>query len=153
MKSEIERKYLLNLADVPAVLNELEYADIEQGYLLWNDEGGESRLRRIGNQHKLTIKKGKGIKRTEVEIDISEDQYRSLWLLTEGKRLYKTRYYLNESKHVIEIDVYSGKAAGLVVAEVEFMDIEDCKSYIPPHWFGREISENEAFRNRNLAVE
>ena len=153
MKSEIERKYLLNLADVPAVLNELEYADIEQGYLLWNDEGGESRLRRIGNQHKLTIKKGKGIKRTEVEIDISEEQYKLLWPLTEGKRLYKRRYYLNESNHMIEIDVYSGKAAGLVIAEVEFNDMIEYKTYIPPVWLGREISEDESFRNRNLAVE
>jgi adenylate cyclase len=153
MKPEIERKYRINPADIPVKLSTLEHITIEQGYLIWNDQGDESRLRKIGKQHMLTIKKGKGVKRMEAEIELSEEQFVSLWPFTEGKRLFKTRYYLVENNHLIEIDIYAGKASGLAIAEVEFNDENSYRSYIPPDWFGSEVSEDESFRNRNLAVE
>jgi hypothetical protein len=49
-----------------------------------------------------------------------KEQFESLWPLTQGRRLVKSRYFLKEKESMIEIDVYGGKNSGLVVAEVEF---------------------------------
>ena len=36
--------------------------------------------------------------------------------------------------HWIEIDVYTGRHDGLVVAEVEFPDEKSCAAFKPPEW-------------------
>jgi CYTH domain-containing protein len=153
MEPEIERKFLLNLSDLPVNIDALEHVLIDQGYIFWNEAGDESRLRKSADRYLLSFKTGSGISRTETEIELTKDQFDRLWPMTKGRRLRKTRYFLKDHDHLIEIDVYEGKAGGLVVAEVEFSNIADYKSFIPPGWFGREISEDESFRNRNLAVE
>jgi CYTH domain-containing protein len=52
----------------------------------------------------------------------------------------------------IEVDVYSGALEGLVVAEVEFDDPWGAESYVPPYWFGREVTADSAYKNRSLAL-
>ncbi len=52
----------------------------------------------------------------------------------------------------IEVDVYSGALEGLVVAEVEFDDPWGAESFIPPYWFGREVTAESAYKNRSLAL-
>ncbi|HLF33571.1 MAG TPA: hypothetical protein VI583_05015 [Cyclobacteriaceae bacterium] len=153
MEPEIERKFLLNLCDLPVNIDSLEHVVIEQGYIFWNETGDESRLRKSAERYLLSFKTGSGVSRTETEIELTRVQFDRLWPMTEGRRLQKTRYFLKDHDHLIEIDVYAGKACGLTVAEVEFNNVGDYKSFIPPAWFGREISQDEAFRNRNLATE
>ena len=153
MKPEIERKFLIDLSKIPCRLDDCPSEIIEQGYLLWNDQGEEARIRKIGHESWLTVKKGEGINRLEQETEITREQYETLLPVTNGKRLRKTRYHLTEKGTPVVLDVYSGKASGLVVAEVEFNSAEEYRKYVPPSWFGKEISENESYRNRNLAVE
>lgn len=153
MHAERERKYFVDLNAMPFDLNEVPSKEIEQCYLLWNDAGEEARIRKIGNDFKLTYKRGEGLERREMEIDITANQYNSLKPLTAGRRLRKTRYYVNHNNLIIEIDVYKGKAEGLIVAEVEFPSAEDYNSFVPPAWFGEEMTHVESLRNRNLAVE
>ena len=153
MKPEIERKFLLDLPAIPINLDDLPNKEIEQCYLMWNEKGEEIRIRKIGDAYKLTYKSGDGINRMEEEIEITNEQYDQLKPLTAGKRLKKTRYYWSLNQFIVEIDVYSGKAAGLIVAEIEFSSVEEFKSFEPPSWFGDEISQVESYRTRNLAVE
>ena len=153
MHAEIERKYFVNLKTLPFDLNIVPSKEIEQCYLLWNDTGEEARIRKIGNDFKLTYKRGEGLERMETEIDISAAQYNALRPLTAGRRLRKTRYFVKHDNLMIEIDVYKGKVEGLVVAEIEFPTAEDYNSFVPPYWFGEEMTHVESLRNRNLAVE
>ncbi len=153
MNAEIERKFLIDISRLPFHLEDFPFKEIEQCYLLWNDMGEEARIRKIDNQYKFTFKKGEGVARKEAEIDITATQYELLRPVTEGRRLKKRRYYIKEEEYLIEMDVYYGKASGLVVAEIEFKSSDDFYKFKPPAWFGKEISRVDAYRNRNLAVE
>ena len=72
--------------------------------------------------------------------------------MTEGKQIEKVRFEIDHSGMKIELDIYKGILNGLLVAEVEFLSIDQAKSFIPPDWFGREVTEDERFKNKNLAL-
>jgi CYTH domain-containing protein len=148
---EIERKFLV--ADRPR-LAEVEAHAIEQGYLALADAGGgaEVRLRRIGDELLLTVKAGTGRARAEEEIQLDRGAFESLWPLTAGRRLTKTRYRIPHGALLIEFDVYAGELEGLLVAEVEFPDEASAARFSPPDWFGAEVTGNRAYLNETLAT-
>jgi len=150
MGFEIERKFVVK-ALPKALLNEPGHA-IAQGYLMADGEGNEVRLRQKNHDYYQTIKRGHGLVRQEVEIALQKEQFDQLWPLTEGKRLSKTRYYLQYGGHTVEVDTYHGTLEGLIVAEVEFANVEEANAFEPPAWFAEEVTENEAYRNRALAL-
>ncbi len=41
---------------------------------------------------------------------------------------------------VAELDRYEGRLAGLAVVEVEFPDREAAERFVPPAWFGDELT-------------
>lgn len=146
---EIERKWL-----VPAVPAEvLESASgserIEQGYLVIAPDSSEARVRRKGERRFLTVKSGRGLVRGEYEIELGEDQFQTLWPATEGRRLVKVRHAIDQ----IELDVYEGPLAGLIVAEVEFEDVAAAEAFAAPEWFGPEVTEDPAYKNQRLALD
>ena len=149
---EIERKFLV--LELPADLARHESQEIDQGYLALTPEGVEVRVRRKGGECFLTVKHGAGLSRMEVELPLAASDFDALWPLTEGKRLRKTRHnILWRDRRVIELDVYTGKLAGLRVAEVEFDDEAAARVFEPPEFFGREITGDPAYRNEKLARE
>jgi adenylate cyclase len=150
MRNEIERKFLVS--EAPEFLKNLNCNSILQGYLCADSDGNEIRLRRKGEKHYLTVKRGSGRIREETEVDISNRQFELLWHLTAGRRVEKKRYEIEYSEHIIELDIYKGNLSGLRTAEVEFTSQEDAESFSPPDWFGKEITENTGYSNRNLAV-
>jgi len=138
---------------LPANLRHYHSRTIEQGYLAAKSDGTQIRLRKSGRHHSLTIKRGRGISRQEIEIDLTRDQFEELWPATAGCRLTKTRYDIPFGKHTIEIDVYRGRNEGLVVAEVEFRDETECRRFQPPDWFAAEVSGKSRYSNVRLARE
>jgi adenylate cyclase len=52
----------------------------------------------------------------------------------------------------VELDVYHGSLAGLVVAEVEFTSAGESMRFTAPPWFGTDVTEDEAYRNVHLAL-
>jgi adenylate cyclase len=102
----------------------------------------------------LTIKSGGGRVRVEEEFQIDERRSASLWPLSEGRRVSKTRYRLPGGGGLtIEVDVYTGDLSGLVTAEVEFSSEAASDEFEPPDWFGRELTEDHRYSNRSLAVD
>ncbi|MEA2370407.1 MAG: adenylate cyclase [Solirubrobacteraceae bacterium] len=102
----------------------------------------------------LTIKSGGGRVRVEEEFEIDERRSASLWPLSEGRRVSKTRYRLPGGGGLtIEVDVYTGDLSGLVTAEVEFHSEAASDEFEPPEWFGRELTEDHRYSNRSLAVD
>jgi len=145
---EIERKYLVNI--LPEDIQAYPHNNIEQGYIMISDSK-EVRVRHRANRYYLTLKTGVSLAREETEIELTRNQFDSLWPLTAGKRLEKTRYRVDYMGLIIEVDVYSGALAGLVVAEVEFADLTECSRFQPPTWFGPEVTDDERYKNKNLA--
>ena len=150
MAEEIERKFVL--PQPPEWLADCRRTDVEQGYLVLGDDA-EARVRRIGDRAVLTVKHGGGLKRQEVEIEISDDQFDALWPLTEGRRIKKVRHYRQVDAGTIEIDVYGGDHEGLVTAEIELESERAGAGFEPPQWMGQEVTGDRRYSNAALATD
>src|ERR1700730_6959739 len=115
---EIERKFLVK--ELPPGLDRFRSYPIAQGYLANEPGGRHVRLRKKGKTASLTFKVGRGNAREEREIQLSPEQFATLWPATRGRRLRKTRYEIPWKNLKIEVDIYHGRNQGLVVAEGEF---------------------------------
>lgn len=147
---EIERKFLVATLP-PGFLNQYQGEDIEQGYLMREGET-ELRIRKRGGRCTMTLKQGCGLERREQEQDIDGDLFAMLWPLTAGKRIEKTRYLIHQQGFCLELDVFSGVLAPLVLLEVEFDSIEESRHFSPPGFVIREVTDNKAYSNAMLAT-
>ncbi len=150
MKDEIERKFLVN--EIPEDLYKYPSNVISQGYLEVTDDETEIRIRRKEDRFFKTVKSGRGLERKEIETKIGSEAYNEEWPKTAGMRIEKRRYEIPYERHVIELDIYLGDLAGLVVAEVEFKSVEESARFVPPNWFDSEVTDDKRYSNRNLAV-
>jgi CYTH domain-containing protein len=147
---EIELKFLVR--EIPENIETHPAEEILQGYLAVSDDGTEVRLRNIGQAYILTVKSGKGIRRKEREVELSREQFERLWPKTEGKRVSKKRYTIAKNGFTIELDIYHGTLEGLKTAEVEFKTQDEAESFLPPEWLDKDISQDERYKNKNLAI-
>jgi len=147
--TEIERKFLLE--ELPDGLPISSEDEIAQGYLAIGDD--QVRLRKRGDRHLITVKRGHGMVRHEVEVPVAQESFEQLWPLTEGRRLEKTRLTTSVGEHTAEIDLYQGPLAGLKTVEVEFDDLADAETFSPPSWFARELTGDGRYSNVRLAIE
>ena len=144
---EIERKFLVSaIPDNPG-----PGTHIVQGYLPLTSEGTELRVRRKGDETVLTVKRGRGLDRTEQEVAISAEVFETLWPLTEDHRIEKTRYELPHGEATIELDEFGGQLEGLLVAEVEFDSLQASEAFDEAEWLGRDVTDDPAYANRTLA--
>ncbi len=145
---ERERKFLLReRPPLPAHGDHLR-----QGYLALDGDVAV-RVRDIaGERFVLTLKGGAGNTRTEVECDLTADEFEALWRHTVGRRIDKTRFRVAEGPYVVEVDVFHGAHEGLHLAEVEFGSADDLVGFEPPDWFGPEVTDDRRYDNAGLAV-
>jgi CYTH domain-containing protein len=147
---EIERKFLIPAP--PSDLGRYPSSEIEQAYVAVDPLGTEVRIRRRAGKCTLTIKGGRGRARAEEEVEIDAGRFARLWELSGGRTLEKTRYEIPAGGGLTsEVDVYAGRLEGLVTAEVEFASAEAADRFEPLPWFGREVTEDDAYKNRRLA--
>ena len=149
MDREIERKFLVR--KLPDGLTTYPSNEISQGYLVSLDDGLQVRLRKSGERHTLTFKRGAGNVREEREVELTAKQFDALWPATEGKRLVKTRYEIPLGERTVEIDFYHDRHEGLIVAEVEFDEEEAAKNFQPPDWLGDDVTGDPRYSNQLLA--
>lgn len=153
MALEIERKFLVE-GSWPAPIT--PGLAILQAYLPQPaDEPGETRVRLArhpdgSEQAWLTKKSDGGLVRTETEVDLPVDEARALMSQAVGNVLEKVRHALplNDGL-VLEVDVYAGALAGLVVAEVELPSVDTIA--VLPEWLGTEVTEDKRYKNKSLA--
>ena len=142
----VEKKWL------PHNLKQFRSFVIDQGYLATESAGRQVRLRKAGSTRSLTFKVGRSSHREEREIKLSPKQFAALWPGTAGRRLRKMRYEIPWEGLLIELDIYRGRHAGLVVAEVEFPNRASCCRFKAPSWFGREVTGEKRYSNVRLAL-
>jgi CYTH domain-containing protein len=149
MASEIERKFLVAAVPSEAVLGPGRM--LRQGYLA--EEGAvEVRLRFADGEAVLTVKAGGGLTRTEVEVPLDAGAAEVLWPHTEGRRVEKVRHRVPlDDGAVAELDRYRGPLEGLVTVEVEFPTEGAAERFVPPAWFGRELTGEPGWSNAALA--
>lgn len=148
---ENEVKYLVDKNNLPEDLSKYQSNLIMQGYIRV-DEIGEDRVRKKGDKYYRTVKSEGNQLREESEYEISKEEYGKLWLLTVGKRVEKTRYEIPYGNYIIELDIYHKGLEGLYIAEVEFSKDKQEVDFTAPKWFGRNVTTDNAFKNKNLAI-
>ena len=148
---EIERKFVVK--EVPADLDRYPSMQIVQGYLAEDPEGTQVRLRKTNEHQYLTVKRRCEVGRIEHEVPLPAEWWGRLWPLTEGRRLSKTRFNVPYNGFIIELDVFTGTNAGLMVAEVEFPDPDTATSFEPPDWLGEDVTRDPRYSNRKHATE
>jgi len=148
MALEIERKFLVG--EIPEETGAVRPALIRQGYLA-NGDSREVRIRQIDKRHVISAKSGIGLERAEYEVAITATQFEALWPISDGWRVSKSRYRLPVDEWVAELDVFSGILQGLKVVEVEFASVADSQRFLPPYWFGPEVTGDPLFSNLSLS--
>ena len=146
---EIERKYLIK--KMPDNLAEYESHLIEQAYLCADPT---IRVRKSDDDYYMTYK-GRGLlERTEYNLPLNKDAYEKLVKKAEGNIISKRRYVIpiDGSDLKIELDVFDDPFAPLIMAEVEFGSVEESEGFIPPDWFDKEVTEDPAYHNSNMAM-
>jgi adenylate cyclase len=145
---EIERKFLVTVPPPPEVLGiGVHY---RQGYLAGEGDV-ESRVRIGPDAAWVTIKAGRDVARTEVELPVTLADAEALWAHTAGRRLEKDRYRVAVDGGVAEVDRYADALAGLWTVEVEFLSEADAAAFAPPPWFGPELTHLDGWSNGALA--
>ena len=166
---EIEKKYLVR--HLPEGLENYPSRHLVQSYI---SRSPVIRLRKIeekGQESFVLTVKGAGLSlpdylekvvflsvREEFELDLTREQYERLRAKEEGRVLEKTRYLIplentgcGEDKLTAELDVFHGELSGLILVEVEFGSTGAMEAFVPPEWFGEDVSDSDRYHNSTLS--
>lgn len=148
MGTEIERKFLLRGDGWREAAD--RGTEIRQFYLAAR-EGVSVRVR-IKDEAKalLTVKSGVGLSRGEYEYEIPLADAREMEAARLGHVLAKRRFRVPLGELTVEVDVFSGDLAPLVLAEIELPD--EAHPFERPDWLGREVSEDGRYTNAAMAL-
>lgn len=145
---EIERKYLLK--QLPTHLENYSFHLIEQAYLCTSPV---VRVRRQDNTYYLTYKGGGLLMREEYNLPLDQKSYEHLKAKADGQIITKKRYLIPlENSYTAELDIFSGEYSGLILAEVEFPTKEASDQFIPPDWFGTEVTFDPRYHNSYMST-
>ena len=145
---EIERKFLTK--HIPFDITVYPCKQLSQAYISFSPT---IRIRQSDDAYILTVK-GKGhLAREEFELPLIKADYDKLFEKTEGTPVVKKRYLVPvEGGYTAEVDVYEGELEGLMTTEVEFPSLEAAEGFMAPDWFGRDVSEEKAYKNTSLSL-
>lgn len=154
---EIERKYLIDKERLPFSVEEYPCRHIEQGYLCTSPV---VRIRRDNDEYILTYKSKGLMVREEYNLPLTQEAYEHLKPKTDGRLIVKDRYVI-PLRHVsdcnpdsvlqIELDFFAGDLEGLILAEIEFPDETSANAFLPPVWFGEDVTFSSTYHNSTLS--
>lgn len=146
MPIEIERKFLV---DPSRWIPTNQGIKIIQAYLGLNPNP-TVRIRITGEKAFLTIKgRSNSISRPEFEYEIPCDEALDLLKLAISGQVEKTRYQVVHDGYLWDVDVFSGKNSGLIMAEIE-LDSE-YQDFPRPDWLLEEVSTDGRYYNSYLS--
>ena len=144
---EIERKYLPR--QLPEHLETYPSHRIEQGYLC---TAPVVRIRRQDEEYWLTYKSKGLMVREEYNLPLTREAYLHLRPKTDGILICKTRYLIPLGGGLTaELDVFHDDYEGLFLVEVEFPSEEAAEAFLPPEWFGEDVTFSSAYHNSTLS--
>lgn len=144
---EIERKYLIHT--LPQGYEDFPHTEIEQGYLSTNPV---VRIRKSDDTYTLTYKGSGLMAREEYNLPLTEEAYAHLRPKADGILIHKIRYRLPcQDSYTIELDLFLDSLAPLLLAEVEFPSLEEAEAFLPPDWFGEDVTFSTDYHNSSLS--
>lgn len=144
---EIEKKYLLK--ELPD-LEKYECHRIEQAYLCTDPV---VRVRREDDRYYMTYKGSGMMAREEYNLPLNPAAYEHLSAKADGNIISKKRYLipLEQEGLTAEVDVFAEPFAPLIMAEVEFASREQADRFVPPEWFGEEVTFDRRYHNSYMS--
>ena len=154
---EIERKFLFH--KLPDQLDTYPHYGIEQAYVTTNPVIRVRKKTLYGAasavsdyQYVLTVKSSGMLARQEFELPIDEAAYRTLCAKADGNVIAKTRYKIPLNQGLtLELDIFEGNLAPLMLVEVEFQTEDDADSFTAPGWFGEDVTFSSKYHNSTLS--
>jgi adenylate cyclase len=145
---EIERKFLVAGDGWQAMAESSSL--LRQGYLSSNAKA-TVRVRSWDDKAAALTLKGRtsGMTRAEYEYPIPVEDARELLEMARPQVIEKRRHIVPFGGLIWEVDVFEGRHAGLVIAEVE-LDSED-QAVELPGWVGAEVTHDDRYYNASLA--
>lgn len=143
---EIERKYLVK--ELPENLEQYPCKHIEQGYL---NTDPVVRIRRTDDRYTLTYKGSGLMVREEHNLPLNAEAFRHMKEKIDGILIEKCRYLIPFEKYTIELDIFEGELAPLLLAEVEFESEAEANAFVPPAWFGEDVTFSTKYHNSTLS--
>ena len=151
---EIERKYLLK--QLPSNLDSYASKKIAQGYLCTSPV---VRVRRSNDSYYMTYKGAGLMVREEYNLPLTKEAYEHLLSKIDGRLIKKKRYMLPLGEFTndplgltIELDLFEGDLAPLLLAEVEFPDEPSANAFTPPSWFEEDVTFSGKYHNSYLSL-
>jgi adenylate cyclase len=151
---EIERKFTVDDSWEPPEGTPCSH--LRQAYLTDVGARVEARVRAADEVRLMTFKaanvSGNSMVRKEIEFPIEPEVFEQLWELSDGEALSKVRWHVPLGDLEASVDIYEGTLQHLRVVEVEFESVEQAEAFVPPPWFGREVTGTKEWNNRRLAA-
>lgn len=149
VRPEIERRFLV--ARLPDDYETYPNKPLKTGYLS-TDEGIDDRIRQDGPTFERTTKSGTGRSKIEQTVALTEEEFIELWSQIEvGKD--ETRYFIPVEGGTAELKwLHGDRDEDKGEVEVEFETQADADNFKAPDWFGREITDDDVYTSKSLAV-
>jgi len=147
MSLEIERRFLIKNDNWKEFINKKIY--IEQGYLSKSIDGWIIRVRLIGKDSKITLKKHiKGFTNFEFEYSIPQKDGETI-MSNLSNTIKKERFFLEVEKKCWTIDCFKENNYPLEIAEIELSNEDEDLSL--PSFISKEITGLTDYSNFSLA--
>lgn len=147
---EIERKFLLRtLPQLPVM--DIRY--IEQGYLSTEPEVRiRSKFPYGGSRtHTLCIKSNGMLSREEIETTLTPTKFETLVPMCGAPLLRKVYLKYQWNDYTLECSVVDpGAPHSFIYAEIEFATEEEAQAFEPPSFFGKEVTDDPAYKMKNV---
>ena len=143
---EIERKYLI--LDLPDQFENFPKKELTQGYLCTSPV---VRIRKEDDQYFLTYKNGGMMSREEYNLPLDAESFEHLITKADPVIIRKTRHLIPLDPYLIELDEFHDDFEGLLMAEVEFPSEEEANAFVPPAWFGEEVTFDKRYHNNYMS--
>ena len=144
---EIERKFLVK--EIPDNLDTYERIDMTQGYL---NTDPVVRVRKENDDYVLTYKGSGLLSHSEYNLLLNKEAFEHLLKKCDGIIISKSRYKIPiENNLTAELDIFKGDLDSLKLVEVEFGSVEEANNFIPPEWFGEDVTTDNRYHNSYIA--
>ena len=144
---EIERKFLVK--EIPDNLDTYERIDMTQGYL---NTAPVVRVRKENDDYVLTYKGSGLLSHSEYNLPLNKESFEHLLKKCDGIIISKSRYKIPiENNLTAELDIFKGDLDSLKLVEVEFGSVEEANNFIPPEWFGEDVTTDGRYHNSYIS--
>ncbi len=141
MSLEIERKFFLKKA--PAGLKS---GKPFKRYYLFIGKSNEIRLQRKADECEIERKEiSSALTAHKYPLEISVEEFNALTKKL-SKKIIGKAYRLSDSPKT-SLKVYGGSHQGLIRIEVNFDSEDEAKAFVPPPWFGPELTKSPLGRD------